>query len=187
MDITKDWVITTTLDISKYKDMLIESTGHIKSNVLGKSTAGDLSSQYDIYHKYEDPPFQIFKEYVASHIKNILTDANLVSPSSNLNLLASWIVVGKDYGYHSLHNHNDKVPHVSSVIYLDIPTDQTTRNEEDVDGYFYYVTAKDSEISYQLIKPEIYKMIIFPVWLWHGTYPQKKGTRTSLNMDFSVE
>jgi hypothetical protein len=187
MDLNTDWVITTELDISAYKNMLIESTEHIKSSVLAKSTSGDLSSQYDIYHKYKEQPFQTLKEYVASHIKNALVAHNLILPSNNLNLLSSWIVVGKDYGYHTLHKHNNKMMHVSSVIYLEVPAEQPTRNEGDLDGYFYYVAAKGSEIDYQVIKPEIYKMIIFPVWMWHGTYPQKKGTRISLNMDFGVK
>lgn len=187
MDINRNWVIETELDISDYKNLLLDTIKNTESSVIGKSTSGAMSKQYDIYHKYKEKPFISLQAKIVNYLKTILTTSNIIDSTKNLNLMASWIVEGKDYGYHQLHKHNKRVPHIATVIYLDIYTEDQLRNDEDFDGYFYYVVPENNEIVYKYIEPKENKMIIFPVWIWHGTYPQKKGRRTSLNLDFSIE
>lgn len=187
MDINKDWVIQTQLNIDDYRDLIIEATKEIESSVVGKSTSGDLSKQYDIYHRYNEEPFINLKNYIASHVKKALLYCKYITPENNVELKASWVVIGKDYGYHQLHKHNDRMPHISTVIYLEVPEDKNKRNIEDKDGYLYFITLENNEIKYNYVEPEVNKMLIFPVWVWHGTYPQKKGRRISLNLDFSIE
>ena len=36
------------------------------------------------------------------------------------------------------------------------------------------------------INPEVGKLLIFPDWVLHGTYPQTKGTRQTLNVDYKL-
>ena len=39
---------------------------------------------------------------------------------------------------------------------------------------------------YNNIIPKLGDLIIMPIHIFHGAYPQSKGTRQTLNMDFEV-
>jgi hypothetical protein len=187
MDLHKDWLIETNLDISEYKPIILEAIKTIESDTKDLSTSGNLSKQYNIYHKYNEEPFKQLVKKVSECVKEALVVSNVIHADNNLRLEAAWVVEGRDYGYHTLHKHNERIPHVATVIYLDIQIQEPLRNDNDNDGYFYCITTDNNEIYAKSIKPEVNKLLIFPVWVWHGTYPQKKGLRISLNLDFSIE
>ena len=42
-------------------------------------------------------------------------------------------------------------------------------------------------VSYLHINPEVGKLLIFPDWILHGTYPQTKGIRQSFNIDYALD
>lgn len=191
MDLNKNWIVETSLDISKYKTLLLNETiKDVQNNVVNKSTSG-LSKQYDIIDKFDEDFLQELKQIILNHIKKVLVETNFITPNENLNLEASWIVKGQSHGYHKLHCHryleDAKTSNIATVIYLEMEPEEPMRGPDDRDGYFYYVVPENNDIIYGTIKPKVNKMIIFPTWLWHGTYPQKKGKRTSLNLDFSIK
>jgi hypothetical protein len=191
MDLNRNWLVETNLNLNKYKTLLLNDTiKDLKNDTENRSTSG-LSEQYDIFDKFKEEPLQELKETITNHIKNVLTETKFIDVNAKLHLEASWIVVGKPNGYHKLHCHrylqDPKTPNIASVIYLEMEPEEPMRAEDDRDGYFYYVVPDNNDIIYGAIKPEVNKMMVFPTWLWHGTYPQKKGRRTSLNLDFSIE
>lgn len=191
MDLNKNWIVETTLDLNPYKSLLLDDTiKDIENNTKNKSTSGD-SEQYDIFNKLQEQPLQELKEYIVNHVKNSLVETRFIMSDENLHLEAAWIVVGKPYGYHKLHCHrylqDPKTPNIASVVYLEMEPEEPIRAEDDRDGYFYYAVPENNDIVYGAIKPIVNKMILFPTWIWHGSYPQKKGRRTSLNLDFSIE
>jgi hypothetical protein len=44
---------------------------------------------------------------------------------------------------------------------------------------FYHSNSKIIHIN-----PEVGKLLIFPDWIIHGTYPQTKGIRQTFNVDY---
>ena len=99
---------------------------------------------------------------------------------NNLKLLSAWTVLGYKNTYHTLHRHNSKKNHVSSVIYLKVPKSDKHS--------FYYLHQQNEEIFCERLNPKEGNIFIFPVWLWHGVYPQsERGLRQTLNLDFEYE
>ena len=173
-----DWVIIDSIAIEDIAIMVkkgIKTTFPIALD--SKSTAGGKSKQYDLF-KYlkNNSTLDKVKEKILLNL-----DKHLQLKLSNLKLVSAWTVLGYKNSYHTLHKHGDHKNHVASVIYLNVPNSKHER-----DGRFFYVYKKDQEIDYGSHKPRVGDLIIFPVWLWHGAYPQSKGLRQTLNLDFEI-
>jgi hypothetical protein len=142
-----------------------------------KSTRGGRSKQYDVFNIIKNYP--IINDIKEKILLNLQTCLQL--KVKNLKLLSAWTVLGHKNSYHLLHNHNDKKDHIASVLYLKVP-DLKSKEE----GNFYYVYQKNNKTNYGTHHPKKGDLIIFPIWLLHGVYPQPKGLRQTLNLDFEI-
>lgn len=165
-----DWIMCATIsDIDNIKnkiDSIIESN-NIQSSVEGKSTRGYQSHQFDLFD-YQDQ-FQDVINTVQNKVQSQLKCENLA-------LLSSWSVYGNHGGYHTIHRHNDvSCDDVSTVLYLSI-SEYDTHNP----GSFFAI-INNNVVTHQ---PSVGDLLIFPVGILHGTYPQGKGLRQTLSNDF---
>ena len=153
--------ISGTIDITGYKKTIDQIVKKIKPSDLSYfSTKGKNSKQYFI----ED----------LSKINDISNDIQLFL-NKKLKLLNAWTVYGKQGSFHALHRHNDKqYNHLATVIYLKVPKKEP--------GDFVYVI----EDNYDFITPKEGMIFAFPIQMIHGTHPQGKGLRQTLNLDFEI-
>ena len=169
----RDWAVHTTIDVTGYKKILDRITKNKSPvSVKDRSTRGGDSKQYLIY-EYRDR----FLEIQESVKKEVIRHTG----KTNLNLLAAWTVLGYENSYHTVHNHNDPTNHVATVLYLKVPKPTFHKS-----GEFYFFTNNDGQIKYNEIQPQQGSLIIMPIHIWHGCYPQSKGLRQTLNMDFEI-
>lgn len=91
--------------------------------------------------------------------------------------MSAWTVLGKENSYHTVHNHNKKnLNYISTVTYLNVPKKDK--------GLFYYFFQNEENLEHRIIEPYKNMVIIMPSWIYHGVYPQGKGLRQTLNLDF---
>ena len=140
-----------------------------------KSTVGKKSKQYNLLNKVKNT---FLEKKIKTKIKKLL------KTSYSLEILNAWTVIGEKGSYHKLHNHfsNSDKNIICSVIYLETPEKKDNEN-----GNFYCAYMdKYKQVQYFSHKPEVGDIIVFPSWLLHGVYPQDKGLRQSLNIDFKI-
>ena len=172
-----DWIIVDSIDTKPFLKVVKEAikTAPLMS-IKYKSTTGKNAKQYDLLKYLEHNPIvDKIKEKILFNLKKHF---NL--KTYGLDLLSAWTVLGYKNTYHTLHRHNTtKQNHVSSVLYLKTP--KSKKNN------FYYLHKNNGEIDLKRLNPKEGDLFIFPVWLWHGVYPQlEKGLRQTLNIDFGV-
>ena len=105
---------------------------------------------------------------------------------NNLKPTSCWSVSGEEGSYHRIHRHLpfdgedvEKTNRVSTVLYSDAPSQTKI-----ADGDFYFVIKEGNEIKSYSIEPKVGDFIVMSANVFHGTYPQSKGLRRTLNMDF---
>ncbi len=105
---------------------------------------------------------------------------------NNLKPTSCWSVSGDEGSYHRIHRHLpfngenvEKTNRISTILYLDVPS-----KTKIADGDFYFVIKEDDEIRSYSIEPKVGDFIVMSANVFHGTYPQSKGLRRTLNMDF---
>ena len=136
------------------------------------STSG-RGKQYDLFYD-----FKLKENLISSYIKDMVCQTMSVD---DLTLDACWTVLGKKGSYHICHRHTTSHGHntdkdIAIVLYLETP------EENGYEGLFYFVM--DNEVHE--VVPKKGRLLIFPVKMYHGTYPQSDGLRQTLNMDFFV-
>ncbi|WLW37196.1 putative 2OG-Fe(II) oxygenase [Synechococcus phage S-MS29] len=89
-----------------------------------------------------------------------------------------WTVYGKKGGYHTVHRHN-VLEDMCSVLYLEVEKEENPSSQ----GAFYFFI--DGECRRH--EPMTGDLLIFPATMWHGTYPQGRDHRHTLNIDFSKD
>jgi len=127
-----------------------------------KSTVNGL--QYQLYNKKNEI------KPISDSVKDIIENIFLVE----VELCSCWTIYGKEGTYHTIHNHNNN-DDIATVLYLE------TTKESFPHGSFYFV----HENNVYSRNPKPGDLYIFPVTLLHGVYPQGRGLRQTLNMDFS--
>jgi hypothetical protein len=174
----KDWIIYKNINVEGYKDIIDNIlTEDIYIERGEYSTRGYNSMQYWLSSKKD--LFTPIQDKVKNEIKSELKEFKI----DHLNLLSAWTVLGQENSYHTLHYHNKPINHISTVLYLDVPPEPTL----DQPGDFYFLLKDENkDIHYNQIRPKVGDLIIMPVHTWHGAYPQAKGLRQTLNMDFEV-
>ena len=148
-----------------------------KDFMLEKSIRGEKSSQIEYTDAIELS--KIFKKQMCKVLDKDYVDK--LEPAS------CWSVQGYEGSYHTMHRHippNDdhnlpKLPAISTVLYLDVPEQKTKEA-----GDFYFMLLKETKLKYSSISPKVGDFIVMPSNIFHGTYPQNKGFRRTLNMDF---
>lgn len=184
-----DFFIKTNIDISKLKifnkvvNNLINKKNKI--DIVKKSTRGKKSIQYD-FSKNKEQLISIEKE-ILNKLKEIdFKKENLLEENknySNFKLISAWTVLGKENSYHEVHRHNENIKnHLATVLYLNMPK----KNNMHQTGDFFCFLRKDNGIEYIKVNPKQGDLFIMPVQILHGSYPQSKGLRQTLNMDFEV-
>jgi len=172
-----DWLIIKNLKIPKLEK---EINKHIlnlrKIDVSERSTRGNQSKQYNLFEFLKNKNIKSIKKTIINSFNQRFNN------KINLNLLNAWTVLGQKGSYHILHRHNScENIHIASVLYLNVP--KKSSNEE---GCFYFCFRQKNEIVPYYHKPKKGDLLIFPIWLWHGSYPQNKGLRQTLNLDFKI-
>ena len=181
MEMNKDWIFINNINIehvSKVINRMIKNQTPMSTE--NRSTEGKKSKQYELFDLINSHEIiNIMKEHI---LQNMST---FIKQNIQLNLLSAWTVLGDKGSYHTLHRHNEKKEkyrnQIASVLYLDVP-----KNSSKEQGNFYCVLRDNDSIKYYTHKPKQGDLIIFPVWLWHGVYPQEKGLRQTLNLDFEI-
>lgn len=170
----KDWIVTTETEVSSYKKIIDDITKEMISDKEGVSTQGEKSKQF------------YFKNH--EKLSNIVPDIkNLINNSLkyfDLKLSSAWTVYGEKYGFHKIHRHNhENNNHLATVLFLDVPKIV----DPDLPGELFFITRdKDNNLEYNKFSPKIGDFFIFPIHVLHGTYPQSKGIRQTLNLDFEI-
>jgi len=163
------------VNINKFlEEMKKCKTTPVKDDLLkSKSTQGINSFQIELTNI--DELSKLFLEAMKGVIE-----------TNNLKPTSCWSVSGEEGSYHRIHRHMpfngedvEKTNRISTILYLDIPSKTNV-----ADGDFYFVVKENNEIKSYSIEPKVGDFIIMSANVFHGTYPQSKGLRRTLNMDF---
>jgi len=161
----------------------------ITSSILNKSTRGVNAEQYDLLpYLHDDARYGI---PLINIIKHKVQEA-LNRPVKKLK--AAWTVLGYENSFHTIHNHNPKKifnntstnsPYgVSTVTYLNLPY---IGNDDHRTGDFYAIIQDSNKENLKFVhSPKIGDILIFPIWVYHGTVPQSDGLRQTLSLDFEL-
>lgn len=171
----KDWLVHSKIETTNFKKTIDEIVNNetIVDNSI-KSTRGLNAKQYMLFDK----------QHLFLNIQNkVKEELSKILPNFNFVLISAWTVLGEENSYHMVHKHNDPSNHVATVLYLDVPK---VKNIHQSGSFYYFLRDINNEIQNYLIEPEIGSLIVMPIHIFHGTYPQSKGLRQTLNMDFKV-
>lgn len=151
--------------IKKLVERSIDEYNRVDLSV--KSTRGPDSKQYSIPLKGENEKlFKIIKKETLKYLKQYNFKPKDIFPVS------CWAVFGQEYGYHKFHKHN-VTEDIATITYLDVPKDKEKGN------FYGIINNEPFEIE-----PAIGTFIIMPCTVFHGSFPQGKGPRTTFNLDF---
>lgn len=163
-------------NIELFRIIVEQSYQGVQSSIEGKSTSAE-GQQYDLADKINTtlkPIINTYKMLIFLRLKK------------RVNPLSAWTVLGAEGCYHTVHRHNKKgLNHLSTVLYLNT-AESTEKDDEDSRGCFYYFEYINNDINIVTIKPEAGDLFIFPIDTYHGSYPQAKGLRQTLNIDFEI-
>lgn len=197
----KNWVIEDYLDdtlVREIKTIIEKNLDDILKKKEGTSTKGKNAEQYwlvnqNVNYWIKDKNFYAFEDVFKNQILNRLIAGNLfaerVKDNLDLKYLNSWTVIGDKHSYHSIHHHQEgDFNAISVVLYLNVP--ETNKKDELENDIYLVVNSEanniyyDNRPSYLNINPEVGKLLIFPSWVLHGTYPQTNGIRQTFNIDY---
>ena len=191
-DPKNEWLIKSKIKVNHIHKQIMNNLDLFdKEDVTLKSTRGDLSKQYriflnepeDLYNFNDRLKIVLPFIYEISKIVSEILKENF-NENRNLNLDAVWMVMGEKGGYHRIHHHNhrsENLDKVSVVVYLKVPDNNI--------GDIFNVLHKNNGEKIDVIEttPEEGNILIFPKQVLHGTYPQSKGLRQTLNFDFNLD
>ena len=184
-----DWLIKTNIEqVAKTKEVINTFIKKLrKKDLVNLSTRGKNSKQYDLKEAFEqEESFQFILENCAKKITEEFEKRTGVDPAISLN--NAWTVIGNTNSFHAVHRHKDTPQNIiSTVIYLSVPPKDINDNKlKDLGDFYYFLTKRDGNLLFNSFYPKTNDFIIFPSWVWHGSYPQIKGIRQTLNIDFNV-
>ena len=177
--IQTNWLAHTQIDTCGFSDTIdkiVENKEPI--DLFPKSTRGFKSNQYN----FKGDDF-IMLDDIINTIKNQLHNIDYLK-GKKIEPSLGWTVYGEHHGYHEVHNHlNRGLPYdISTVLYLKTPSITGYTNK----GQFYYFLLDNDEIKYHELEPVEGMLVIMPTRTLHGSYPQPRGLRHTLNFDFKV-
>jgi len=197
------WIIDDYLDnslIKEIKTVIQDNLNNLYKNKEGYSTTGKNAEQYWLTHQKDDffvndSRFYEFESEYKNQILNRIKAADLFDEKKkeNINLkhINAWSVIGEENSYHTVHCHNEgNFDGISTLVYLEVPE---TNIEDEPENNIFLITHVGSKNPYYYentpildINPEVGKLLIFPDWVLHGTYPQTKGIRQTFNIDYRI-
>ena len=196
------WVIEDYIDdnlLKELKTVVKENLDNLYKNKEGYSTTGKNAEQYWIIDQesnfsLDNPEFYKLEEEYKKQICNRIKAADLFDKNlkDNIDLMTCsvWTVVGDENSYHTMHDHGRIYDGIVSLVYLEVPESNVENEPENniflvthvgPKNQYYYENTSNLSIS-----PEVGKLLIFPNWVPHGTYPQTKGIRQSFNVDYKL-
>jgi len=197
------WVIEDYFDCSlveEIKTIIQDNLNTLYKNKEGYSTTGKNSEQYWLIHQKDnffvnDSRFYEFEKEYKKQILNRIKAADLFDEKKkediDLNHINAWSVIGEENSYHTMHCHNEgNFDGISTLVYLEVPE---TNVEDEPENDLFLATHVGPKNPYYYentptldINPEVGKLLIFPDWVLHGTYPQTKGIRQTFNIDYRI-
>ena len=197
------WFIEDYLDdsiIEEIRTIIQENLNNLYKNKEGYSTTGKNAEQYWLIHQkddffVQDSRFYDFEKKYKNQILNRIKVSNLFDERNkediDLNPSNAWSVIGEENSYHTIHSHNEGIfDGISTLVYLEVPE---TNVKDEPENDIFLVTSVGPKNPYYYenthvldINPEVGKLLIFPNWVLHGTYPQTKGIRQTFNIDYRL-
>lgn len=197
----RNWLIEDQLDknlVDSMRDIVNNNLNDFLKLKKGYSTNGENAEQYWIEkgtpHLYFDnEEFQKIKKDYKNEILKRLKKSELLCEdvSNNLDIdnQSCWTVIGEENSFHTAHCHNGGSSNgISTVLYLNVP--ETNMEGDPKNNIFLIMNSDSNSATYRCnpsvidINPRVGKLLIFPEWIIHGTYPQSKGVRQTFNMDY---
>jgi uncharacterized protein (TIGR02466 family) len=192
-----NWIIESYLDkdsVEQLKKEINSNLDLLHKNTYSSALQGNNSTQYWIYDHQVHPEFfnQNFTQLMYD-LKDGVNDALIsysLTKNRSIKFESAWSIIGDKNTYCRIHNHPN-IDGVSSVLYLQVPEVVNEVDLSSPQGQIYFVLNSDNstdDLDSQVIHitPEIGKLLIFPNWLLHGTYPQKEGIRQTLNTNLFI-
>ena len=193
----KNWVLESYLDdslVKKLKESVNSNFESLYENTKSSAIQGQNSVQYWIYdHKMKpmffDETFKTSMHDLKTYAEDILIKQKLIENSS-LKFESIWTIIGNENSYCTIHDHQN-ILGISVVLYLQVPPNTLDNYLDKSRGQIYFVLdsntpTKDFGSRVIHINPDIGKILMFPNWLLHGTYPQIEGIRQTLNTNFFI-
>lgn len=196
-----NWVIEDQIDnqlTNKIKNTIDKNIDKLLKNKEGYSTIGKNAEQYWVTNYkenfyYQNKDFEHIKNDYTSNILNRLKKSNVLK-TSDINAIhrSCWSVISEKNSFHAAHFHTKKnLFAISTVLYLNVPDTNTV---DCLENNLYLILNSNPNNSYNNkcsprildINPEVGKLLIFPSWIIHGTYPQTKGIRQTFNIDYDL-
>lgn len=197
------WIIEDYLDtvlVENIKLLIQENLDNLYKNKKEYSTTGKNAEQYWLVDKkstffINDSRFYKFEEEYKNQILNRIKAVNLFDEKIRENVYLkcdnAWSVIGEENSYHTIHCHNEaNYDGISTIVYLQVPE---TNIEDEPENDIFLATNVGPKNPYYYenanclnINPEVGKLLIFPDWVLHGTYPQTKGIRQTFNIDYRI-
>lgn len=180
-----NWLIVEKLnlnDVVLFKDTIdnIIQSKNITSSILNKSTTGVSSKQYELVEYLKN--LENITKVIQNKVKDALAKNNITNLPFDLKVINAWTIMGYEYCFHKIHRHGVLNNHISTVMYLNL-----SENTEDMPGNFYAILQDDKCMNFHYERsPQLGELIVFPVSVFHGTYPQGKGLRQTLNVEFEI-
>lgn len=180
-----DWIKKTEISQEMSTRLKTEIDETIKNNkipnsTLGKSTTGVNSKQFNLF-EYKTNLSKVI-DCINPIVENHLKLNGLLKSENSLKITSMWTVLGNEGCFHTIHNHNKRnINHISTVTYLEI-----SKNNIFQPGSFFSILKGPEENTVFEHHPNKGDILIFPVWVLHGTYPQGRGLRQTLNIDFAI-
>ena len=194
-----NWIIECDLDdefVDKIQEFLDKNLDGFRQAETSKlSTGGKESIQYWIKnHAGDEKTFEKITNKLKNKIFNLLKNTDVLKDNIEMNIFEknSWTIIGKENGYHTTHCHTDgSLFGFSFVIYTKV---EYEGEYDGKGGDIYFIMNADCASShtfqtkkqYLVFTPNKNKMLLFPGWLLHGTYPQPKGVRQTFNFEFDL-
>ena len=196
-----NWIIEDQLDenlVEKIKNLINQNLKNLLKLKKGYSTTGKNAEQYWLEKKennfyFQDKDFEDIKNDYKNNILNRLKKSNILNEKAeNLVIYNNniWSVIGEENSFHAVHSHNDnEYAGISTLVYLNVPDTNSENSPEN--NLFLIMNSGPTSTFYHYnpkvigINPEVGKLLIFPTWIVHGTYPQTKGIRQTFNVNFN--
>ena len=166
----KDWVLKTNLgDMTEVKRLVDDLT---KDEV-------DIIPTHNLSTKGKNVVQKRFKLEGIQPVVDVIAQFIRINLNKQVKIASGWTVYGQEDSYHLIHTHSTRDKNdIATVLYLstaEVPTGH--------EGNLFLILKDDDFKQYS---PVVGDLFVFPTYVMHGTYPQGKGLRQTLNLDFEV-
>tara|TARA_A100000171_G_C2128895_1_gene145338 strand:- start:892 stop:1413 length:522 start_codon:yes stop_codon:yes gene_type:complete len=166
----KDWVIKTNLgDMTQVKKLVDDIT---KDEI-------DILPTSNLSTRGKNVVQKKFNLESIADVTNVIANFIRIHINKQVKIASGWTVYGQEDSYHTIHVHSSRDKNdIATVLYLS--------TAEVIDGHEgnLFLIPKDDE--FKQFNPIVGDLFVFPTYVMHGTYPQGKGLRQTLNLDFEV-